>query len=185
METPHFRPEVLLDRDGTIIVDHGYVASIDRVELSQGVAGAIAALNRADLPVAVLTKQSGVARCFYDINGVEQVHKHIADRLAEQGAHVDLFLYCPYHPGGTVAPFRRRSEDREPRPGYGKCGSPDAQLGLAILMDDRGPARGYGLAETIGACALWVGAGNYSHSGVRSFPSLVEASYFILERVAA
>ena len=26
------RPGILLDRDGTIIVDHGYVGSVDRVE---------------------------------------------------------------------------------------------------------------------------------------------------------
>jgi hypothetical protein len=32
---------------------------------------------------------------------------------------------------------------------------------------------------------LLVGPGNYSQPGVCSFPSLVEASFFILERVAA
>ncbi len=30
------RPGILLDRDGTIIVDHGYVGSVDRVELIDG-----------------------------------------------------------------------------------------------------------------------------------------------------
>ena len=31
---PRSRPGILLDRDGTIIVDHGHVGSIDRVENS-------------------------------------------------------------------------------------------------------------------------------------------------------
>ena len=32
----HLRPGILLDRDGTIIVDHGYVGSVDRVEFIEG-----------------------------------------------------------------------------------------------------------------------------------------------------
>jgi len=41
-----------------------------------------------------------------------------------------------------------------------------------------------GLAELIGASALWVGPGDYPQAGVPSFPSLAEASLFILERAA-
>src|SRR5690349_23082810 len=56
------RPGLLLDRDGTIIVDHGYVGSVDRVEFIEGAPEAIARFNRAGVPVAVLTNQAGVAR---------------------------------------------------------------------------------------------------------------------------
>jgi D,D-heptose 1,7-bisphosphate phosphatase len=185
MAQPHLRPGVLLDRDGTIIVDHGYVGSVDRVEFIEGAAGAIAALNEAGLPIAVLTNQAGVARGFYGIDDVERVHTHIADKLAEQGAHVDLFLYCPYHPDGTVAPFSRHSEDRKPRPGMAIAAAQVLNLDLpsSWMVGDRPEDMAF--AETIGASALWVGPGNYSQPGVRSFPSLVEASFFILERVAA
>jgi D-sedoheptulose 7-phosphate isomerase/D-glycero-D-manno-heptose 1,7-bisphosphate phosphatase len=173
-----------VDRDGTIIVDYGYVGSADRVELIEGAAGAIAALNRADLPVAVLTNQSGVARGFYGLDDVEQVHRHIADKLAEQGAHVDLFLYCPYHPDGTVASFSRHSEDRKPRPGMAIAAAQVLNLDLSSswMVGDR--PEDMGLAKTIGASALWVGPGNYSQPGVRSFRSLAEASFFILESLA-
>src|SRR5262247_2350303 len=90
------RPGVLLDRDGTIIVDHGYVGSIDRVEFIEGSAEAIARFNRAGIPVAVVTNQAGVARGLYGIEDVGRVHDYIAKRLAEHEAHVDLFVYCPY-----------------------------------------------------------------------------------------
>ena len=100
------RPGALLDRDGTIIVDHGYVGSIDRVELIPGVPEAIAALNRANVPVAVVTNQAGVARGYYGIDDVERVHEHLRELLAPYGAHIDLFLFCPYHPDGTVSAFR-------------------------------------------------------------------------------
>ena len=44
------RAGVLLDRDGTIIVDHGYVGSVDRVEFIDGSPEAIARFNRAGVP---------------------------------------------------------------------------------------------------------------------------------------
>jgi HAD superfamily hydrolase (TIGR01662 family) len=65
---------VLLDRDGTIIADTGYIGSVDRVEFLDGAIEAIAALNRASLPVAVVSNQAGVARGYFGIEDVHQVH---------------------------------------------------------------------------------------------------------------
>src|ERR1700739_2888934 len=113
----HLRPGILLDRDGTIIVDHGYVGSVDRVEFIDGAPGAIAKFNRAGIPVAVVTNQAGVARGLYGTDDVARVHQHIEAHLAQYGAHIDLFLYCPYHPAGVVEAFARVSEDRKPGPG--------------------------------------------------------------------
>ena len=74
------RPGILLDRDGTIIVDHGYVGTIDRVEFIDGAADAIAAFNQAGLPVAVVTNQAGVARGLYGLDDVARVHRYIAEQ---------------------------------------------------------------------------------------------------------
>jgi hypothetical protein len=41
-----------------------------------------------------------------------------------------------------------------------------------------------GLAEAVGASAIYVGSGECPNPGVRSFPSLAAAAPFILERVA-
>ena len=111
------RPGVFLDRDGTIIEDSGYVGSVDRVQFIDGAIDAIAALNRAGLPVVVVSNQAGVARGHYGIEDVQQVHKHMIAELARQGAHVDMWLFCPYHPDGTVEAFARASSDRKPGPG--------------------------------------------------------------------
>src|SRR5215467_10006645 len=87
---PSLRARIMLDRDGTIIVDHGYVGSVDRVEFIEGAPEAIASFNRAGIPVAVVTNQAGVARGLYGIDDVARVHRYIADRLAERGAQIDL-----------------------------------------------------------------------------------------------
>jgi D-sedoheptulose 7-phosphate isomerase/D-glycero-D-manno-heptose 1,7-bisphosphate phosphatase len=178
------RPGILLDRDGTIIVDHGYVGSVDRVEFIEGSPQAIAKFNRAGIPVAVLTNQAGVARGLYGIADVTRVHRHIAQRLAEQGAHIDLFLYCPYHPEGVVEDFARTSEDRKPRPGMAKAAQAALNLDLPAswVVGDR--PEDIGLAAAIGASAIYLGPDGCEQRGVWRYPSLAAAAPFILERIA-
>jgi len=177
------RPGILLDRDGTIIVDHGYIGTIDRVEFIEGAADAIAGFNRAAIPVAVVTNQSGVARGLFRLEDVAVVHRYIADRLAERGAHIDLFIYCPYHPAGVVDAFARSSEDRKPGPGMAKAAAAALNLDLTAswVVGDR--PEDIGLAEAVGASAVHLGPDECRHPGVRSFPSLAAAAPFILERV--
>jgi len=177
------RPGILLDRDGTIIVDHGYVGSVDRVDFIDGAPEAIARFNRAGIPVAVVTNQAGVARGMYGIDDVVQVHKYIAGCLAQHGAHIDLFLFSPYHPAGVVEAFARTSEDRKPGPGMAKAAAAALSLDLSSswVVGDR--PEDLGLAEAIGASAIYLGSGDYRGPGVWSFPSLAAAAPFILERV--
>jgi len=178
------RPGILLDRDGTIIVDHGYVGSVDRVEFIDGAPEAIAGFNRAGIPVAVVTNQAGIARGFYGIDDVRRVHRYIADRLAQHGARIDLFLYCPYHPDGVVEDFARTSEDRKPRPGMARAAEAALNLDLKAswVVGDR--PEDIGLAEAIGASAVYVGTGGCQRAGVWSFLSLAAAAPFIMERIA-
>jgi histidinol-phosphate phosphatase family protein len=182
--SPCSRPGILLDRDGTIIVDHGYVGSVDRVEFIEGSPEAIAKFNQAGIPVAVVTNQAGVARGLYGIEDVNRVHQHIAERLADYEAHIDLFLYCPYHPAGVIGAFARTSEDRKPRPGMAKAAEAALNLDLTTswVVGDR--PEDLGLAEAVGASAIYVGPDHCERPGVWSYPSLAAAASFILERIA-
>jgi histidinol-phosphate phosphatase family protein len=179
------RPGVLLDRDGTIIVDHGYVGSVDRVEFIDGAPEAIAGFNAAGIPVAVVTNQAGVARGLYGIEDVNRVHQFMTERLAAQGAWIDAFLFCPYHPDGVVSAFARTSEDRKPRPGMARAAEAALNLDLAAswVVGDR--AEDVGLAEVVGASAVYIGPGTCDRPGVFGYPSLAAAAPFILERIAA
>ena len=137
------RPGVLLDRDGTIIVDYGYVASADRVEFIDGAPEAIARLNDAGIPVAVVTNQAGVARGYYGIDDIVEVHRYMAARLADHGAHIDLFVYCPYHPEGVVEAFARTSDDRKPGPGMARAAAAALNLDLTSSSGRRRPPGGH------------------------------------------
>jgi D,D-heptose 1,7-bisphosphate phosphatase len=183
--TAALRPGILLDRDGTIIVDHGYVGSVDRVDFIDGAPEAIARFNQAGIPVAVVTNQSGVARGLYGIDDVARVHQYVEGRLAEHGAHIDLFLYCPYHPAGIVEAFARASEDRKPGAGMAKTAARALNLDLAAswIVGDR--PEDIGLAQAVGAAAVNLGDGSYQSPNVWSFPSLAAAAPFILERITS
>jgi histidinol-phosphate phosphatase family protein len=145
---------------------------------------AIAGFNRAGIPVAVVTNQAGVARGLYGVEDVARVHQHIEARLAGYGAHIDLFLYCPYHPVGIVAAFARTSEDRKPGPGMANAAASALNLDLSAswVVGDR--PEDVGLAEAVGASAIYLGTGDYQRPGVWSFPSLAAAAPFIMERIA-
>lgn len=179
------RPGILFDRDGTIIVDHGYVGSVERVEFIEGAPQAIARFNRADIPVAVVTNQAGVARGLYGVDDVARVHRYIAHKLAEWEAHIDLFLHCPYHPDGVVKSFARSSVDRKPQPGMAYAAAKALNLDLASSWVVGDSLSDIGLAEAVGASAVYVGPGSCPRPGVWSFPDLASSASFILERIAA
>ena len=95
------RPAAFLDRDGTIVEDTGYIARPDDVRLIADAAAAIARLNAADVPVIVVTNQSGIARGFYDEAMYEQVRDRIDELLEAEGARIDASHHCPHHPDIT------------------------------------------------------------------------------------
>jgi D-glycero-D-manno-heptose 1,7-bisphosphate phosphatase len=112
------RAAVIFDRDGVLIVDHGYVGEVERLEWIPGARRAIATLNRSGLPVIVITNQSGVARGFFGESDVAAVHAAMQADLAAEGARIDEFYVCPYHAEATVAAFRHPDHpDRKPNPG--------------------------------------------------------------------
>ena len=175
------RRGVLLDRDGTIIVDSGYVGAVDDVEFLEGAIEAIARLNAADIPVAVVTNQAGVARGLYDLADVDLVHKHMAAEMARLGAHVDAWFFCPYHPDGMVAPFARVSSDRKPGPGMALAAAAALDLDLSASWVVGDSESDVGMARAVGARPLLITSGRENADGdVAAVADLAAATEIIL-----
>jgi histidinol-phosphate phosphatase family protein len=114
------RPAAFLDRDGTIIDDAHYIAKPALVRLRPTAAAAIARLNRASIPVIVVTNQSGIARGLLNRDEYDRVAARVGELLASHGARIDATYVCPHHPdfGGAcecrkpaTLLFRQASED--------------------------------------------------------------------------
>ncbi len=99
---PHLRPAILLDRDGTINEDVGYLTDRSALRIYPYAADAIRLFRRAGFAIVVVTNQGGVARGWMTTAFVEETHRRMAVRLDAAGAHVDGWYYCPHHPEGAV-----------------------------------------------------------------------------------
>jgi D-glycero-D-manno-heptose 1,7-bisphosphate phosphatase len=95
-EAKALRPAVFLDRDGTICEEVGHLNHLSRLHIFPFAAAAIKRLNKADLPVIVVTNQSGISRGIFPESLVAQIHARITEELSAGGARIDGFYYCAH-----------------------------------------------------------------------------------------
>ena len=108
------RPAIFFDRDGTLNVDTGYLYQPEAFRWIKDAPAALRWANDHGYLVVVVTNQSGVARGLYTEADVKKLHRWMNENLAPMGAHIDAFYYCPHHPEGTVAKYRKNCDGRKP-----------------------------------------------------------------------
>ena len=92
------RPAVFLDRDGTLIEDRHYLRDPNLVQLLPGAAEAVGRLDRAGLPVVVVTNQSGIARGLVTEEEYQATARRLEELLAAAGARLAGQYHCPHLP---------------------------------------------------------------------------------------
>lgn len=97
---------VLVDRDGTLVVDVPYNGEPGLVEPIIGAGAALDRLRRRGIPVAVVSNQSGIARGLVDRRQVDAVNARVEELL---GPFADFWV-CPHGPHDGCP-------CRKPRPG--------------------------------------------------------------------
>ena len=183
---PGKRPAVFLDRDGTINEEMGYINHVSRFRLLPEAGPAIRLLNEAGLPVVVVTNQSGAARGYFPPALVEEVHRHLQDLLAHEGARLDAIYTCLHAPDAGCS-------CRKPQPGLLLKASEELGLDLSrsYLVGDR--YMDIQTAANAGVQGILVltgyGLGEYelfhnSHSAkpMHVAANLIEAAKFIISR---
>ncbi|HUY67904.1 MAG TPA: HAD family hydrolase [Alphaproteobacteria bacterium] len=111
------RRGLLLDRDGVINADRGYVVAREQFAFMPGVFPFLRAARDHGFRLAILTNQSGVARGLYRESDYESLTAWMLGQLAGEGISIDLTLASFEHPEGTVAAYTRQSFWRKPNPG--------------------------------------------------------------------
>jgi D-glycero-D-manno-heptose 1,7-bisphosphate phosphatase len=92
------RAAVFLDRDGTIVVERGYLSEAGGIELLPGVAEGLRQLQAAGWAVLVVSNQSGVGRGLFPPSRVHEVMARLRIELRAQGVELDGIYFCPHRP---------------------------------------------------------------------------------------
>ena len=189
---PHLKTvfrTAFLDRDGVInrkMPEGQYVTGWEHFHLLPGVPEAIAALNRKGLRVLVVTNQRGVALGLYTSADVEAIHAGLQSVLAESGAHVDGFYFCPHD--------KRQCNCRKPGPGLfeqAKADFPEITPETSVIIGDSLSDIEFG--HNLGMKTIFIegdpehrkpGASKAAELADRSFPALPDAATAILAELA-
>ena len=185
------RPAVFIDRDGTINEQMGYINHISRFVMFPWSAEAIRLLNTHQYLAIVVSNQSGVARGYYPIDLVEEVHNHMRLLLKKENAFVDAIFFCPHYPRGNVPEYSIECNCRKPRTGQIKaaCEAFDIDMDNSYVVGDRYSdielAIRSGLKSVLVTTGYGLGDINYVFPGLSFRPDhvvkdLLEATHWII-----
>jgi D-glycero-D-manno-heptose 1,7-bisphosphate phosphatase len=87
---------VLLDRDGTLIFDPGYIHEPEKVRLLEGVREALDRLEAAGYLLIIVSNQSGIGRGYYGVGDFDAVNARLAELAGDRFRGI---YFCPHVPG--------------------------------------------------------------------------------------
>jgi D-glycero-D-manno-heptose 1,7-bisphosphate phosphatase len=157
---------VILDRDGTVVVDRDYLDDPEQLEFLPGALQGLRLLHERGHPLVVVTNQSGVAR-------LQEIHARLLHRARAAGAPIDAIYYCPHRP-------EEDCECRKPKPKLVLQAA--AELGFepaaAVVIGDK--SSDVELGHNVGAVTMLV-----SETGRARDGKSVEADYVIHDLIEA
>jgi histidinol-phosphate phosphatase family protein len=143
---------VVVDRDGTLIVEKNYLSSADQVELLPNAAAALKRLRGAGLGIVMISNQSGVGRKYFEMADVGRVNARVSELLVADGAVLDAVYICPHTPDDRCA--CRKPEPRMLEQAAADFGFAPAE---AFVIGDK--ACDIGLGRNCGATTFLVQTG--------------------------
>jgi len=150
------RRGLLLDRDGVINEDHGYISTFDRFAFKADLFPFLRKAQDFGYRLALVTNQSGVARGYYSHQDYEKLTSQMQDALAREGIVFDLILASFTHPEGVVADLKRDSFWRKPNAGMVLEAAMRLNLDLArsVMVGDKITDMQAALAAGVGRCFM-------------------------------
>ena len=89
---------ILLDRDGTVIVDKCYLSEPSGVELLPGAAEGLKKLYDAGFVLTIVSNQSGIGRGYFSESDAFNVNARLDVILKQKGVSLSGIYFCPHAP---------------------------------------------------------------------------------------
>ena len=94
---------VILDRDGTILVERDYLSNPDEVALLPNAVRGLRRLAELGYRLVVVTNQSGIGRGLFDVPQLAAVNARMEELLRIEGVRIAGIWYCPHRPDDYCA----------------------------------------------------------------------------------
>ena len=101
---------IILDRDGTIVVDRGYLDEPAQLQFLPGAAEGLRLLHERGHPIIVVSNQSGVGRGLFSLARLQEINQRFMHMIAEAGAKIDGLYFCPHRPEDNCACRKPRTQ---------------------------------------------------------------------------
>lgn len=89
---------VILDRDGTINRDFGYVYKKEDLEFLPGAIEGLKKFSDAGYKLIIITNQSGIGRGYFTVEQYLDFNNYFIEQLKSKGIIIDKVYYCPHGP---------------------------------------------------------------------------------------
>lgn len=144
---------IILDRDGVINEDSDeYIKSAEEFVPIPGSLEAIARLNHTGYTVVIASNQSGLARGYFNMEALNQMHEKLNRMLNAYGGRIDALFFCPHGPDDQC-------RCRKPLPGLFEQIAQRLDVSLAGVLSVGDSRRDIEAAEAVGAQPILVRTG--------------------------
>ena len=103
-----------VDRDGTINVERNHLHRREDFEYLPRAVEGLRVFGRNGAKIIIVTNQAGIAKGLYGEAEFNALTDWMLADLAARGVVIDQVVYCPHHPQGVVAEYRRECDCRKP-----------------------------------------------------------------------
>ncbi len=143
---------ILLDRDGVVNIDSGYVYRISDFIFLEGIFELTRAAVAKGYLIFIVTNQSGIGRGYYSEEDFQKITTWMIARFKSEGVEIKKVFFSPYHPVHGIGEYKKDHISRKPGPGMilEAKNKFDLDLSSCILIGDKESDIKAGIAAGVG-----------------------------------
>lgn len=150
---------IFFDRDGTLIIEEPYLNDPQKVKLEKNVGITLKEISKRQIPIIIITNQSGIGRGLIEIQNLQAIHERLAVLLDAFDTKILDFFFCPHHPTKAKAPYLKDCHCRKPKPGliHQACSTYHLDAEKCLYVGDR--LTDMQASHAAGCTSFWVQTG--------------------------